>query len=563
MKSIAIAINLILSRARRRNLLILARLLVLFIVLVGTFTVLFHYLMEREGQSHSWVTGIYWTLVVMSTLGFGDITFHSDVGRAFSVVVLLSGTIFMLVLLPFMFIQFFYVPWLEAQAVARAPRELAKSASGHVILTSLGLVEKALIKLLNRSNIDYVLIVSELAEALKLHDEGFKVMVGEVDDPETYGNARIASAALVLANRTDTANTNITFTVREASDRVAIVATASSRASVDILELAGCNQVLQLGEMLGQALARRILGRNAKSHVIGQFDQLLIAEGAAAGTPLVNRTLREIRIRDHVNVNVVGVWDRGRFQIAGPDTLIQETSVLVLAASKSQLDAYDALFCIYGAAEAPVVILGGGRVGRATATALASEGIDYRIVEKMPERIRSQDKYILGDAAELDILEQAGIRESSSVVVTTRDDDMNVYLTIYCRRLRPDIQILARANSERNVSTLHRAGADFVMSYATTGANVVFNLLKREDILLLAEGLDAFRVSLPTELIGKNLADSQIRQRTGCNVVAVIDGEQYQVTPNAQKPLNANSELIVIGDVESEAKFFNTFISRT
>lgn len=562
MKSVAIAINLILSRARRRNLLILARLLLLFIVLVATFTVLFHYLMEREGQTHSWVTGIYWTLVVMSTLGFGDITFHSDVGRAFSVVVLLSGTIFMLVLLPFMFIQFFYVPWLEAQAVARAPRELAKSASRHVILTNLGLVEKALIKLLNRSNIEYVLIVSELSESLKLYDEGYKVMVGEVDDPETYSNARSSSAALVLANRTDTANTNIAFTVRESSDRVSIVATASSQASVDILELAGCNQVLQLGEMLGKALARRILGRNAKSHVIGQFDQLLIAEGAAAGTPLVNRTLREIRIRDHVNVNVVGVWNRGRFQIAGPDTLIQETSVLVLAASKSQLDAYDALFCIYGAAEAPVVILGGGRVGRATAAALASEGIDYRIVEKIPERIRSQDKYVLGDAAELDVLEQAGLRESSSVVITTRDDDMNVYLTIYCRRLRPDIQILARANSERNVSTLHRAGADFVMSYATTGANVIFNLLKREDILLLAEGLDAFRIPLPAALVGKNLAESQIRQRTGCNVVAVIDGERYEVTPNAQKPLSASSELIVIGDVESEAKFFDTFISR-
>lgn len=75
--------------------------------------------MEREGQTHSWVSGTYWTLVVMSTLGFGDITFPSDVGRAFSVVVLLSGTIFMLVL-----------------------------------------VGKALFKLLNRSNIDYVLIVS-------------------------------------------------------------------------------------------------------------------------------------------------------------------------------------------------------------------------------------------------------------------------------------------------------------------------------------------------------------------------------------------------------------------
>jgi transaldolase / glucose-6-phosphate isomerase len=38
---------------------------------------------EREGREHSWITGVYWTLTVMSTLGFGDITFETDLGRLF------------------------------------------------------------------------------------------------------------------------------------------------------------------------------------------------------------------------------------------------------------------------------------------------------------------------------------------------------------------------------------------------------------------------------------------------------------------------------------------------
>jgi len=61
--------------------------------------------MELEGEYYTWVTGFYWTLTVMSTLGFGDITFTSDLGRIFSIIVLLSGVIFLLVLLPFTFIQ--------------------------------------------------------------------------------------------------------------------------------------------------------------------------------------------------------------------------------------------------------------------------------------------------------------------------------------------------------------------------------------------------------------------------------------------------------------------------
>jgi Trk K+ transport system NAD-binding subunit len=381
-------------------------------------------------------------------------------------------------------------------------------------------------------------------------------MLGDLDDPDTYRRALVDRAALVVATRSDTTNTNVAFTVREISESVSIVATAASEASIDILQLAGCNQVLQLPEMLGQGLARRILGRDAKTHVIGQFGEVLIAEATALHTPLVGRTLKEIRLREHANVNVVGVWDRGRFQIAGPETTIQATSVLVLAGSRKQLDAYDELFCIYEASEKPVVILGGGRVGRSVAETLRQQGIDYRIVDHQPNAGLDPAKVVCGDAAELEVLERAGIRESATVVITTHDDDMNVYLTIYCRRLRPDIHILGRANLERNVSTLHRAGADFVMSYATMGANVLFNLLQRVDILVLAEGLDAFRIPIPPLLVNKSLADSGIRSETGCNVVAVVRGAEVDVNPDSRTPLPADAELVLIGDIESEARFF-------
>lgn len=92
----------------RRNLRILVKFLLLLAAAVALYTVIFHLLMAREGQAHSWLTGLYWTLVTMSTLGFGDITFDSDIGRMFSVFVLVSGVLFLLIVLPFTFAQFFY-----------------------------------------------------------------------------------------------------------------------------------------------------------------------------------------------------------------------------------------------------------------------------------------------------------------------------------------------------------------------------------------------------------------------------------------------------------------------
>lgn len=546
-----------------RDLRVLGRLLLAFVALAAVFSVAFHYVMAHEDRQYSWVAGVYWTLVMMSTLGLGDITFRTDLGQIFSVVVLLSGAVFMLILLPFTFVHFFYVPWMEAQAAARAPRELPPDTAGHVVLTGLGPVDAALIRQLQQFRVPYVVLVSDPAEALQYHDRGYRIMVGELDDPDTYRRVRVDRAALVATTRADTTNTNVAFTVREISESVPVVATAAVEASVDILELAGCTRVLRLGQMLGQSLARRILGRDTKSHVIGEFGPLLIAEAAAANTPLAGRTLREIRLRDRANVSVVGLWDRGRFQIAGPDTRIAGTAVLVLAGSRAQLDAYDDLFRIYKASDAPVVIIGGGRVGRATGQSLEAEGIEFRIVERLPERIRDPARYIQGDAAELEVLHRAGIQQAPSVVITTHDDDTNVYLTIYCRRLRPDIQILGRVNLERNVSTLHRAGADFVLSYASMGAHAMFNLLQRSDtLLLLAEGLSVFRVPVPPSLAGRSIADSAIRQRTGCHVIAVARGGDLEINPDATRPLPAAGELIVIGDAESERQFLDRFRRR-
>jgi hypothetical protein len=90
--------------------------------------------MVLEDQDHSWLTGLYWTLTVMSTLGFGDITFQSDLGRGFTIVVLIYGIVMLLIVAPFTFTRFFYAPWLDAQLRVRAPLKVADEMTRHVII---------------------------------------------------------------------------------------------------------------------------------------------------------------------------------------------------------------------------------------------------------------------------------------------------------------------------------------------------------------------------------------------------------------------------------------------
>ena len=542
----------------RRNIRLLARFLLVLIGLVILYSVLFHILMIYEGQEHSWITGFYWTLTVMSTLGFGDITFRSDVGRVFSIVVLLSGMVSLLMLLPFTFIEFFYAPWMRAQSEARARRRLPQSTEGHVILTNYDPVSIALIQRLKRYGYSYVLLVGDLQEALRLYDLGFKVVFGDIDRLQTYDRAQIKQAAMVAATGSDVVNTNVAFTVRELCPEVPIVVTANSAEAVDILGLAGSTRVIQLADIMGQALARRITGVDARAHVIGEVKEISIAEATAAGTPLVGKTLAQSKLRQNAGITVVGLWRRGHFEMATAETRIEADSVLVLAGSIEQLRAYDELFCIYHVSSEPVVIIGAGRVGRATAAALGEREVDYRIVETNPDRIRN-DKYILGSAADFATLEKAGIRETPAVVITTHDDDTNVYLTLYCRKLRPDVQIISRATLERNVSTMHRAGADFVLSYASMGATMIFNVLRRTDILVIAEGLHVAETEVPKALAGKTLAEATIPRDTQCYVVALRTNGQLNMNPGPDARLEAGAELLLICTTEGEQQFVKRY----
>lgn len=561
LKTMAAQMTLLLKTgSSRSNGWILLKFVLMLLFLFSLFSVLFHVLMLYEGRQYSWITGFYWTLTTMSTLGFGDITFHSDLGRLFSIVVLFSGIVFLLVMLPFTFIQFFYAPWLEAQNKSRAPRSIPETTADHVILTYFDEVAATLIEKLKQYGITYVVLVSELQQALDLHDRGYRVVVGELDDPETYRHLNIEQAAMVVVLNDDIASTNIIYTIREISDRVITVTNADLDDSLDILQLAGSTHVFQFTRMLGRALSRRVLGVKMQSNIVGRFDDLLIAEVPAMRTWLQGKTMAESRLREKCGVTAVGVWEQGMFYIPTADTRILETTVLVLAGTRDQLAQFDRAIAREtdkngNVSDGPVVVLGGGRVGQAVADALESRKIDFRVVEKRTGIAERHDHFIHGSAADRNILIQAGIERAPCIIITTHDDSLNIYLAIYCRRLRPDVQIISRASLDRNINTLHRAGANLVMSFSSLLTTTIMNLIHPQKVLMLSEGLNVFRMELSPRLENMVLRDVKIREKTGCSVVAVKKGDRLAINPDPAIVLEKGDELVLIGNAQAEKLF--------
>lgn len=70
------------------------------------------------------------------------------------------------------------------------------------------------------------------------------------------------------------------------------------------------------------------------------------------------------------------------------------------------------------------------------------------------------------------------------------------------------------------------------MSYASLGANAIYNFFKNEHTLMLAEGLNIFRCRTPRHLIDKTLAQSKMRELTDCSVVAMDVDSVKTINPD-------------------------------
>jgi voltage-gated potassium channel len=564
MKFLSSQLGMLLSAGESRsNLAALLKYFAFLVALVAIYTVLFHLIMIHvEGQQHSWITGLYWTLVVMTTLGFGDITFTTDVGRLFSIIVLLSGVVFLLVMLPFLFIRLFYAPWLETRVRLRAPRAVRPGTAGHVIITEYDPVAVELVERLRAAGIPYFIVEPDAARAARFIGEDLSVVTGESDSRVTYERLLAPAARLVVANCEDTVNTNITLTVREVAPHVHIAAVVEEEDSIDILQLSGATTVLPLKRQLGESLANRVDAGRAEAHVIGSFRTVQIAELPVRSTLLAGGLVRETHLRERTGLSIVGLWERGRLKPAFPDTEIRSDSVAVVAGTAEQIAAFNALLGRDGTT-APVLVIGAGKVGQAAAKALKRKGLDVYALDRDPKALETMvpdsAAVYAGDASDRELIERAGIHQVASVLLTTNDDAMNIYLAVYYRKLNPRLRIVSRITHERNVEAVHRAGADFVLSYTTLGVESLMSLVNGDAAVTLGEGVRLFEVPVPAALAGKPLSKTGIGSLTGLSVVAVEDHDTFTTQLTAETVMPRGGKLLMLGSAGQHQKFVEAF----
>lgn len=206
-----------------------------------------------------------------------------------------------------------------------------------------------------------------------------------------------------------------------------------------------------------------------------------------------------------------------------------------------------------------IIVCGWGRVGRSSVAYLTALGKSIVVVDRDPLRLQDVDyPTVLGDVGDDTILEAAGIGHAYALIAALDSDADNVYVTLSSRALRPDLVIIARARNEGSKSKLLRAGANRAVNPQLIGGRRMAalalqpNVAEFLDVVMHDDTLD-YRIEevelFPkSQLIGRTLEDTALRQTTGALLLAIrtADG-QFLANPTGDIQLETNTILILLG----------------
>ena len=211
------------------------------------------------------------------------------------------------------------------------------------------------------------------------------------------------------------------------------------------------------------------------------------------------------------------------------------------------------------------IICGYGRIGSIISRELSNENIPFVVIEQDSEKVKQLEEdnflYLNMDATSEEALLQAGLKKAKGIVTAVKSDADNVFITLTAKGLRPDIFVLARASDVQNESKILRAGATRVVCPYLFGGRRMAQILKKPTVVdfidsammdsQLGLSMEEAVIGPASDLIGKTLIDSQIRQRFGVVIVAIKKPTREMVfNPTPTEKLESEDTIVVIGKKE-------------
>lgn len=209
------------------------------------------------------------------------------------------------------------------------------------------------------------------------------------------------------------------------------------------------------------------------------------------------------------------------------------------------------------------ILCGFGRVGRNVAQELEVTHRHYVVIDENPEMIQAHAEkhlnllYLVGDAADDDMLIEANITQARGVFAVTGDDSRNLMIALTAKQFNPRVRVVARCNDVRNTEKLRKAGADAIVSPNFTGGMRIASAMLRprvvsflDEMLRSEKHLRIEEIPVPDGFLDRPLGDIHQLRSDHYVLLAVRIGDKWEFNPGREFPVRHGNVLIAMASPE-------------
>jgi trk system potassium uptake protein len=277
--------------------------------------------------------------------------------------------------------------------------------------------------------------------------------------------------------------------------------------------------------------------------------------------PLVNTPLRQLtKLFPDLNIVIVGIMRENKAIVPTSDDQMEPGDEVYFVVDSKQVDRAMAAFGHEEREARRLLIFGGGNIGLSLAQEIERENdwVKTKIIESSKDRAEfiasTLDKTLVlkGDVLDQEILEEALVSETETVVALTNDDETNILASLLAKRYgcQRAITLINKGTYEPLISSL---GIDVVVSPRNITVSTILQHVRRGRIhsvhtlregfgeLIEAEALET------SDLVGKPLRE--VNLPSGVLLGAIVrDGEM--ICPGGSTVVQANDRVVLFAAAE-------------
>ncbi|WP_456475748.1 potassium channel family protein [Candidatus Pyrohabitans sp.] len=288
-------------------------------------------------ENLSLLDALYFVIVTISTVGYGDIIPTTQEGRIISLVIIVLGVFSVLAIIPVI------SSYLIQRGISRALGIAGiKRLKNHVLIFKYNDLAEQAIQEIKSYDIPFIIIEDDAAVLKKLQELELPFVAGDATEERILRKASAdAAMGMILTSRKDEENAFVAMAARELNPSLITAARLEKSENANLLKRAGVEYLIDPREAALNILIKSVLSPYSAEFLdrIAIFRGISLGQYRVAGrSPVAGKSIAETGFRSRTGASIVAVWKKDKLITNPPAEMKLEVGdVLLLLGTKEQL----------------------------------------------------------------------------------------------------------------------------------------------------------------------------------------------------------------------------------